>query len=255
MKSIATAAKTIGDMFQGKVAYDANTFEAAAELIRASSGRTLLDDFPPGSLGERSQANETIWAQWDEFQILAGRLSILGAALAADADQIAGCDRQQHADAARHDDGWGQPARRTAKTFDRGGSGRLAGGARLSSDAGGLHELPCEVPDEEGLTDHEWCERRFLFPHLRGHGWWSLSLDHHQRARQGVWPDRRIGRAARVARAVSQAACPQDRLVFHGRAIRNDGAGAVGQEALCGAYRSHRCRKRRSNRNRGPSTR
>ena len=85
MKSMATAAKTIGDMFQGKVAYDANAFEAAAELIRRSSGKTLLDDFPPGSLGEHSQANETIWAQWDEFEIIAGRLSILGAALGADA--------------------------------------------------------------------------------------------------------------------------------------------------------------------------
>jgi cytochrome c556 len=85
MKSMARAAKTIGDMFQGKLAYDANIFEAAAELIHANSGRTLLDDFPPGSLGERSQANETIWAQWDEFQILAGRLSVLGAGLAADA--------------------------------------------------------------------------------------------------------------------------------------------------------------------------
>ena len=87
MKSMAIAARTIGDMFRGKLAYDANTFEAAAELIRASSGRMLLDDFPPGSLGERSEANEHIWGQWDEFQILAGRLSVLGAALAADAER------------------------------------------------------------------------------------------------------------------------------------------------------------------------
>jgi cytochrome c556 len=87
MKSMATAAKTIGDMFQGKLAYDANTFEAAAELIRASSGPALLADFPPGSIGDRSQANEQIWGQWDEFQVLAGRLSVLGAALAADAEQ------------------------------------------------------------------------------------------------------------------------------------------------------------------------
>jgi cytochrome c556 len=85
MKSMATAARTIGDMFQGKLPYDANAFKAAAELVHARSGRALLDDFPPGSIDDHSQANAQIWLQWDEFQILAGRLSILAAALAADA--------------------------------------------------------------------------------------------------------------------------------------------------------------------------
>ena len=84
MKSMAAAAKTIGDMFQGRLRYDANKFKAAADLIRTRSGQALLDEFPPGSVGDRSQAKIDIWAQWDEFQILAGRLSVLGAALAAD---------------------------------------------------------------------------------------------------------------------------------------------------------------------------
>jgi cytochrome c556 len=87
MKSMAAAAKTIGDMFQGKLSYDVNAFKAAAQLISARSGRALLDDFPPTSIGGRSQADAKIWAQWDEFQILAGRLSVLGAALALDADK------------------------------------------------------------------------------------------------------------------------------------------------------------------------
>ena len=87
MKSMAAAAKTIGDMFQGKLSYDAHAFKAAAQRISASSGRALLDDFPPASIDDRSQADAKIWAQWDEFQILAGRLSVLGASLAVDADK------------------------------------------------------------------------------------------------------------------------------------------------------------------------
>jgi cytochrome c556 len=87
MKSMATAARTMGDMFSGKRSYDAGAFKAAGELIHARSGPALLADFPPGSVGDRSEANEQIWAQWDEFEILAGRLSVLGAALAADAEQ------------------------------------------------------------------------------------------------------------------------------------------------------------------------
>ena len=87
MKSMATAARTMGDMFGGKRPYDAGAFKAAAELIHARSGPMLLADFPPGSIGDRSEANEHIWAQWDEFQVLAGRLSVLGGALAADAEQ------------------------------------------------------------------------------------------------------------------------------------------------------------------------
>ena len=90
MKSMAAAAKTVGEMFQGKRPYDANAFKAAADLIGARSGRTLLDDFPPGSTGDHSDANDKIWAEWDQFQILAGRLSVLGAALAADADKSPG---------------------------------------------------------------------------------------------------------------------------------------------------------------------
>lgn len=85
MKSIAAAAKTIDEMFREKRPYDAAGMMAAASLIRERSGKALLDDFPPGSTGGRSEANEKIWTQWDEFAVLADRLSTLGAALAADA--------------------------------------------------------------------------------------------------------------------------------------------------------------------------
>ena len=87
MKSMASAAKTMGDMFGGKRPYDAGAFKTAAELISARSGPALLAEFPAGSIGDRSEANGQIWAQWDEFEILAGRLSVLGAALADDAEQ------------------------------------------------------------------------------------------------------------------------------------------------------------------------
>ena len=87
MKSMASAAKTIGDMFGGKRPYDARAFKAAAELVSTGSGPALLAEFPPGSIGDRSEANGQIWAQWDEFEVLASRLSVLGAALADDAEQ------------------------------------------------------------------------------------------------------------------------------------------------------------------------
>jgi cytochrome c556 len=86
MKSMAAAAKAIGDMFQGRLAYDAKEFKSAAELISARSGQALLDDFPAGSVAETSDANEKIWQQWVEFQIFADRLSVLAGALARDAD-------------------------------------------------------------------------------------------------------------------------------------------------------------------------
>lgn len=85
MKAMAGSAKTIGEMFQGKRPYDAATFEAAAELIASRSGKPMLEAFPAGSTGFGSDAAEKIWADWNEFAILAERLSALGTALAADA--------------------------------------------------------------------------------------------------------------------------------------------------------------------------
>ena len=84
MKSMAAATKIIDEMFRGKRPYDAGELGTAATLISTRSGKTLLDSFPAGSAGGRSEADVKIWTHWDEFTILADRLAILGAALAAD---------------------------------------------------------------------------------------------------------------------------------------------------------------------------
>jgi cytochrome c556 len=56
MKAMANAAKIISGIFDGKVAYDAAAFKAAAETIRRRSGRAMVDAFPADSLDERSAA-------------------------------------------------------------------------------------------------------------------------------------------------------------------------------------------------------
>ncbi|TIW14934.1 MAG: cytochrome c, partial [Mesorhizobium sp.] len=52
MKAMASAAKTISEIFAGKVAYDATAFKAATEPIRRRSGSAMVDAFPADSLGE-----------------------------------------------------------------------------------------------------------------------------------------------------------------------------------------------------------
>ncbi|MER8456448.1 cytochrome c [Mesorhizobium sp. M0092] len=48
MKAMADAAKTIFGIFDGKLAYDAATFKAAAETIRQRSGKAMVESFPAG---------------------------------------------------------------------------------------------------------------------------------------------------------------------------------------------------------------
>lgn len=87
MKAIANAAKTISGIFDGKVAYDAAAFKAAAETIRRRSGNAMVDEFPPNSLGEPSAAKADIGQSREEFAALARHLESLAAALSDAADK------------------------------------------------------------------------------------------------------------------------------------------------------------------------
>jgi cytochrome c556 len=86
MKEMATAAKTISEMFSGRLAYDARAFKAAAETIRGRSGDTLIAEFPANSLGGPSAAKAEIEQSREEFGALARHLEMLATALSADAD-------------------------------------------------------------------------------------------------------------------------------------------------------------------------
>jgi cytochrome c556 len=87
MKAMASAAKTIAGIFDGKLAYDAAAFKAAAESIRRRSGSAMADEFPAGSLGTPSAAKAEIDQSREEFAALARHLESLSAALSSAADR------------------------------------------------------------------------------------------------------------------------------------------------------------------------
>lgn len=87
MKEMAAAAKTIAGMFDGRQAYDAATFKAAANTLRARTGPALIAEFPSASLGPPSQARLEIDPARAEFEALANHIGTLAGALAAKAER------------------------------------------------------------------------------------------------------------------------------------------------------------------------
>ncbi|MBA3449138.1 MAG: cytochrome c [Pseudaminobacter sp.] len=86
MKQMARAAKTIADMFDGKLTYDAAAFKNAAETIRRQSGDALVTEFPTGSFDGASDATAEIDKSRAEFAALASHLEKFASALAAAAE-------------------------------------------------------------------------------------------------------------------------------------------------------------------------
>ncbi|MER8973716.1 cytochrome c [Mesorhizobium sp. M0800] len=87
MKEMAAAAKAIAGMFDGKQAYDAAAFKAAAETIRARTGPVLIAEFPSATLGAPSGARPDIDPARAEFEGLARHIGTLASALASDAER------------------------------------------------------------------------------------------------------------------------------------------------------------------------
>ncbi|MER9299595.1 cytochrome c [Mesorhizobium sp. M0621] len=86
MKAMAAAAKTIAEMFDGKRAYDAAGFKAAAEALGARTGPALMAEFPASTLGAPSGAKTEIDQARSEFEALANHIGGLAGALAAKAE-------------------------------------------------------------------------------------------------------------------------------------------------------------------------
>ncbi|WP_292402180.1 cytochrome c [Mesorhizobium sp.] len=87
MKKMAAAAKTIAGMFDGKLAYDAAAFKAAAGTIRARTGPALIAEFPSATLGAPSGARLEIDQARSEFEALARHIGTLATTLAAKAER------------------------------------------------------------------------------------------------------------------------------------------------------------------------
>ena len=80
MKSFGGAAKTLGEMAGGKVAFDAAAAEAAkASLISGSA--EIAAKFETASADPASKASPDIWKNWDDFVAKAKGLSDAATAL------------------------------------------------------------------------------------------------------------------------------------------------------------------------------
>ena len=82
MGQIGKATKAIGQMLQGKTAYDAEVLEAYAREIAAAGGSKMTAMFPEGSIQGPSEARPEIWSDWDRFAGSAQELTRTASALA-----------------------------------------------------------------------------------------------------------------------------------------------------------------------------
>ncbi|KUM23346.1 cytochrome C [Mesorhizobium loti] len=87
MKEMATAAKAIAEMFDGRRAYEPAAFRAAAGTLSARTGPALIAEFPAGTMGAPSAAKSEIDQARPEFEALARHIGRLADALAAKAEK------------------------------------------------------------------------------------------------------------------------------------------------------------------------
>lgn len=56
------------DMVKGKTEFDSTAFKRHARDLAAAAGLDLLAGFPEDSLNDESDASDTIWLDWEQFQ-------------------------------------------------------------------------------------------------------------------------------------------------------------------------------------------
>lgn len=81
MVVISKAAKSLSDMMRGKTAYDSVAVREGAAKIRTHAGQAMTALFPENTGGGPSEARPEIWADWEEFRVLAERLAVLAEGL------------------------------------------------------------------------------------------------------------------------------------------------------------------------------
>lgn len=77
MKLMASAAKTISEMFAGKAPFNADQFGKSITAIKEHSGRALVAQFPDGTFDGPSAATSRITAERERFDAVAMRLRSL----------------------------------------------------------------------------------------------------------------------------------------------------------------------------------
>lgn len=95
MMAMGKAIKDITPMMRGKAEYDPEAVRAFSEEVRRHSGTAMTRLFPEGSDGKPSEAKQTIWTNWEEFEELAEQLHLLSEGLSKAADnglKMAGTD-------------------------------------------------------------------------------------------------------------------------------------------------------------------
>lgn len=80
MKSFGGAAKTLGGMAQGEVAYDAAAAEAAKQALIAGAAE-IGTKFTANVEDAGSEAKPEVWTSWDDFVAKANALGTAAAAL------------------------------------------------------------------------------------------------------------------------------------------------------------------------------
>lgn len=68
MNVYAYHTKSMAAMVKGKTAFDSAAFAHHAENLAVAARLDLLAGFPEDSINEESDAGDTIWLAWDEFQ-------------------------------------------------------------------------------------------------------------------------------------------------------------------------------------------
>ncbi|NRG18793.1 cytochrome c [Rhizobiales bacterium] len=81
MGELGKVMKTLSAMMRGETKYDAAVVRNSARTIRSHAGATMVKLFPEGSNPTPSEARDTIWANWNEFNELADRLALLAEGL------------------------------------------------------------------------------------------------------------------------------------------------------------------------------
>lgn len=76
MSVMSDAVKSLTVMMRGEVPYDADAVSQGASIIKSHAGSVMTALFPPDSLDKPSVARPEIWADWDDFEALAMRLSV-----------------------------------------------------------------------------------------------------------------------------------------------------------------------------------
>lgn len=81
MVALRDAVREVTPIMRGQVDYDADAVMDFARVVQEHAGEAMTELFPEGSGGMPSEARDTVWSDWEDFEKLAMDLEVLGQAL------------------------------------------------------------------------------------------------------------------------------------------------------------------------------